>query len=248
MFEGKNTPERLMLAQRLRGLRAAERLGRYLTTRDMFAYEEVLGGFTHLLKYAKSLTESNRILDIGAGSTIATNEIARSILGKDLDFYATGLSPHPLAKQNLGSERIHIASAERLRRIPDDSIACIIGIFSVTYTWFPEAVVEEVDRILVPGGAFKSNFLAGRDSRDTSLGAIPKYYPFSLDLNSHHPFSKRFKQLGYAVAVKKDFRGSDILLVVKGGANQESSIATELIKEDLKPFIRPWPSQKNILF
>jgi len=210
---GKGSKERIAAARQLRNARAREREQfAYTVDRTGADYIQELGGVRHLFSYVKTLGNP-KVLDIGAGTTRGVSELAQSALSEGLDFEATVLRNRLGVKENLGEEQTHITSAETLRGIPDLSVACVIAVYSTSYSDAPNLVIESIDRVLVPGGAVK-------------MGGYEKIF---------NQFIHLLQARGYDVDDREKWGEFRVLLAIKpGGASTVT--AAELIKADEESF------------
>lgn len=198
-------------AAKIRQARTKERTGTpYNVDRPGWQYVGELAGVENLFAYVRNLP-SKIILDIGAGTTSAIAEIADNEMAKGLQFKATVLRSRAEITNNLGSENIHITSAEMLRGIADTSVGAIIAVHSLRYSAAPELAAKSIDRVLVPGGVFK--------------GAKLK--------DSFGPILDTLSALGYDIAEHEKWGGADIMLAIKPG-NTSGNAAEEILKADLE--------------
>jgi len=139
-------------------------------------------------------------LDIGAGKTKAISQIEKSKLGKGLEFKATVLAKDKeIVDKYLGSSRTITTSAESLRGVNSESVAGILAMYSITYSYAPRLAIERMDQVLVPGGIIKATF--GSTSPEAKF-------------TSPTEFINAWKDLGYDT-----FYWGDIALVIKPGAS-----------------------------
>jgi len=214
---------RKQAAQQIRNARLKERTVHdyYNLNRTGPQYIKDLGGVKNFFSYVKGLS-SNRVLDIGAGTTHGIRDLSLSpSLNAGAQFEATVLRPNLDIEMYLGEEHTHITSAEELRGIPDASMGGVLSVYSLTYSVAPELVVKSIDRVLVPGGAVKIS------SGDATI----------WQLHEH------LKQIGYDVADEQAWGTDMVVLGIKpGGANAVH--AKELLKADWET----WQTQVNELF
>jgi SAM-dependent methyltransferase len=198
--------------------------------RNGVEYLELFQGLAHVLDYARTLPV-HTVLDVGAGLTRGINDIRKSDMGRQLDYFATVLTPRPEIAQNLGFERTLVAGVETLTGVPDASIALVLGGNSLAYSIVPEVAMQQVNRVLIPGGVLKATFMDVVFARDGDTSQLPR-------MKSHLDFSHALKSLGYDVVVyppaSRDM-GFDILLAVKPGAKEGIS-ANSLMLEDYKTY------------
>ena len=217
-------PGRNALSQQIKKVRAGEwGVKFYKIDRSMSGYILSIGGLRHLLDYVRQRGGS-RVLDIGAGTTRGVAELAKSPLGRDLQFEATVMSYHPVIEKNLGGDHTHVTAGETLRGVADNSVDCIIANHSIAYSIDPERVVRSIDRILKPGGVIKGIFGTGGKT-DPKLKA-KGYGPVT-------PFADALNKLGFAVALHEvqpddDGNTSSIMIAIKpsGDIPRASMIAT----------------------
>lgn len=208
-FRNKGTNERNDAARKIRSARTAEREGDpYNINRTGWRYLQQLAGAQHLFDYVKSL-KSQTVLDIGAGTTLASSELQQSQLGHDLHFEATVLRNRPEIENNLGEERVHITSAEVLRGVPDESVGCVIAVFSVDYSDAPGLVAGSIDRVLVAGGAVK-------------ISGYSRIFP---------QFYDQFERRAYDIDSDEVWGEYRVILAIKPG-NTSGISAKELLKLD----------------
>jgi ubiquinone/menaquinone biosynthesis C-methylase UbiE len=102
-----------------------------------------------VLAAAKILPE-HVVLDVGAGTGFLTEEAARKARHViALDFSESMLGE---ARTKLGSKvEFKIGDAENIP-LPDASVNCVIGNMVLHHCPHPELAVEEMSRVLVPGG------------------------------------------------------------------------------------------------
>ncbi len=214
---GPDDQKRKEAAHQIRRARWREREGRpYNRDRSGFQYIKELAGVKELFSYLKTLP-SRKILDIGAGTTHGITDISQSSFGTDMEFEATVLNSVPQIEKYLGNERTHITSAEILRGIPDNSIACVLSVFSLTYSRAPELVIGSVDRVLVPGGVIK----IGSDD-------APIWQLYQL-----------LKDKGYDTDEDEGWGTFRVVLGIKPG-NPTAPSAASLIEKDKKTMSEQW--------
>ncbi|HWY78971.1 MAG TPA: methyltransferase domain-containing protein [Candidatus Sulfotelmatobacter sp.] len=129
-----------------------EKNGRFNVERNLKDYMRSFPSLVSFLEYVRYQTESNKILDIGAGKAVGINELAGDPLGEGLDFTATGL----VAPYNSTDEPNKVpyltTSGEFLAGVTDESIGGVLSLHSITYTPSRQKTVNALDRVLVPGG------------------------------------------------------------------------------------------------
>jgi len=214
--------ERDRIVKQIRWARGIEEDRHIVLERTLVGYIGNLRGLKHLLEYLRQQTsnlKSNTILDVGAGLTIAISELERLPLGKGFNFLATVLKGHPEIEVHLGMERVHITSVERLRGVRNKSIACVLGVFSIAYSASPRLAIQQIDRVLVPGGILKASFQHS------------EFVEEEHKIRTHHEFTSTLKELGYDVAIIENTDDeAEIVLAIKPGLNGIS--AKELINQD----------------
>jgi ubiquinone/menaquinone biosynthesis C-methylase UbiE len=127
------------------------------------AYDEHARRFMRIIyrrfarKAARMDIPGKQVLDIGTGSGLLAIELARV----RLDWHITGIDVSEemlkLARQNAAgagvSDRIDFQQAEAAALpFPDDSFALVISNVSFRLWREPLKVLEEIDRVMVPGG------------------------------------------------------------------------------------------------
>ncbi len=221
-YQQKHSPERRRLATKLWEIRGIDRRNGFVNDRSGKEYEEEFLGLASFFDYIRSIPESNFVLDIGSGKTIGINDISHSSASRGLTFGATSLVRHPMSEQYLGSDNIHITSAEVLRSIPGESVAGILALYSIAYSIAPGQAIQQIDKKLVPGGAFKGKF-SKFDSGTAAMFGHP-------ELKDADKFVKALKKLGYDIAVS-NFRSGSIVLAIKPGTTPPVS-ANDLLLAD----------------
>ncbi|MBI2030508.1 methyltransferase domain-containing protein [Candidatus Kaiserbacteria bacterium] len=199
----------------------------YTINRDKEKYLEKLMGYVAFLDYVKTLP-SNIVLDIGAGTTRAISEIAKSKAGAGLDFKATALNRNPDIEKNLGFENVHVTSVETLRGVADQSIGGVTAVFSLPYVVDPALAVKSIDRVLVPGGVVKA-WLPSTESNDEKRIIKGNTY------RSYHEFEAEFKKLGYDCEyLERDGLILEVFLAIKPGGRPGGPSAQELVSVDVQ--------------
>ena len=171
-----------------------------------------------LFNYVRRLPSST-VLDIGAGTTKGISDIAKSKMGEGLTFKGTVLTNKSEVAENLGKENVYHTPVELLRGVSDSSIGAVIAVLSAAYSDEPELAVSAIDRVLVPGGAFKGVF-------GVDIGVEAHFLPKSLA-----SFEQFFQQLHYDIAKYNSTEGLGVLLAVKPGG-MESVRADDLFDLD----------------
>lgn len=218
----KGDKRRKMVAERLKKLRALEEArSPYNIWRDGADYIRVLNGIQHLFRYVRGLP-SKIVLDVGAGTTMGISGVSRDPVGSGLDFHATVLSGNPHIQSNLGKERTHHTSAETLRAFPSESIGCVLGVQSLTYSADPPLVATSIDRVLVPGGVLKTVIRTDR----------PTFYHQHEEFPQPRVWVEALKSLGYDVAELKDDPDVLIVAIKPGGDPRSGTSARGLLEQD----------------
>jgi hypothetical protein len=223
----KDTQLRNAVAAQLREVRRVERDQLYSTSRNLEGYREALCGFTHLFDYARTVCQDGLVVDIGAGQTIGTAQIAFSTHGESLDFVATGLVRHPSVNKFLGVDRFKITSAEVMRGFDTASVSAIIAVFSAGYSISPEMVVRRFDQILKPGGIFKGVF---RSISQTKECLEDKFLFNETKFSNPIPFLNEFRNYAFDTAVYDDGRCARLLTIKPG--SHKSVKAQDLLEQD----------------
>lgn len=206
---------RRLVAQRIRSLRDYERQKKsYPMDRGKEDYIEACRGLKYFFDYARTLRNSNLVVDIGAGTTRAISQIAKSELGQGLKFKATVLDKKPQVNLYLGENNTITTSAEMLKGISSESVAGILGIVSIGYCEFPEIAAKRINEVLIPNGVIKSAF------GDGIIGTKRMF-----------EFATAWRDMDYDVAIKPGEHA--VLIAIKPGGNKTIS-ASELLEKDLK--------------
>ncbi len=135
-----------------------ERAGNAIVHRDLTSYLSKLGGLAHFLDYVESTHPS--VVDIGAGHAVAVNQLADSANG-NLKYLATGM----VRPSDYSSPKVPYleAGAEVLLGIDDESIGGVLAVHSIIFSAAPDMVVDAIDRVLVDGGAIKTNLVINKN-------------------------------------------------------------------------------------
>ncbi len=149
--------------------------------RDRFGwmYIDNLRGLHGTLSYARGLS-SDTVVDLGAGSSRAISEIAKSGLGDGLRFMGTGLVSDLQVGGNIGLSNYRITPAEIMRGFDPESVAGIISVYGpFEYSKHLELVLQKADEILVPRGVIKfcvMQYTEGKEQlnqrRERNMGQI----------------------------------------------------------------------------
>ena len=181
-------------------------------------YVSYLKGLEATFQYIRGL-ESNLVLDIGTGTSQGIADIARSDLGKGLQFKGTSVTPLPEFNQYLGNDQVIITSAESLRGVESSSVGGIIALHSISYAAEPQYMVARLDQVLVDGGVVKM-VTDDNDNSNRGLGERTREW-----------FIDAFKKIGYDVAVYEDV----VLAIKRSGDKSTSTIrARSLIRQDME--------------
>lgn len=232
--------ERDRIARTVRILRKGEQKSRkvfpdggrkefYKVNRDPDGYYNLLGGLDKTLEVVNN-SEITVVLDVGAGTTRAINQIKNAFKDKlkNLVFKATILTRDPEIENELGFTNTILALAENLKKIPEKSVGLILSVWSITYSASPEKVFQSFDRVLAPGGIIKAfspfTFFYRNFRYLIKIGIL---------IDDGEKFYNLLKDNGYDVAfvqAEKNF-GTTILAIKNGGDKKIS--AAKLLKEDL---------------
>ncbi len=214
----KGSLERQEIAKQLATLRVHERADRYTMDRNASEYYSILDGYIQSLFYVKQLGSSKVVLDIGAGTTKAISEISESPEGKglELEFRATVLTYTPAIEENLGLVNTHITPAETLSGIDDNSVGLALAVYSITYSVRPDATIDRINDILVPGGILKGTFFSEKEKGVNASIA-----------SRITPFQRRLRELNYDIALGPN----EVILAKKPGGHLAVS-AQDLLEAD----------------
>jgi ubiquinone/menaquinone biosynthesis C-methylase UbiE len=166
-------------------------------------YVKQLLGIRYSLEYIRLLNPGEKavVLDEGAGTTRGISHISNSVIGSGLDFRATVLSTDSRVLRYLGLDKTRITSIEVLEGIEDNSISLITSVFGgMSNTPAPEMAVEQIDRVLKPGGVLKAK-----------LGRNHYVYQTFLEGMGYGVYEKALDRLLILIAIK----GRDALLAEK---------------------------------
>jgi SAM-dependent methyltransferase len=179
-----------------------------------------LGGLEHLVEYLKTL-DSNKILDVGAGTGTATSYIARMEAMQDFDVHATVLNPTPETLERLG-DKIHVTSV-----IDNESLAAVLGVNSIAYAASAKLAVHRLSEVLVPGGVVKATFSTFGDpvNYQGSIFKGPEDFiaqfamkGFDLSFRDNH-----FLEVGEMGPIAIGSRNSIVLAIKAGNPNAPSA-------------------------
>ncbi len=189
-------------------------------------YVDAFHGLTYFLDAVRKLGNTPTVLDIGAGTTRAVTQIAKSSLGVGLDFIATSVAYDKMIEtdKGIGRDRFRVTSAEKLKGIEDNSIAAIISLAGFAYSDLPEKTIKRLDEVLVAGGLIKATF----DNRERGE---------EYGMHRHHKFTKALREKGYDVAIRQVPSGMDVLVAVKPGRS-DSFKAMDLLTRDWEDYKR----------
>lgn len=199
-------------------IRQGERDLQYNIDSSLCDYEEVFEGIAGFLHYVRLYPSAKTIIDVGAGSARAVNELADLEEASGLRFLATGLLAETNEYTDVGAVPYRVTEAEHLEGIDDASAGGILANYSITYTNNPASVARAIDRILVPGGILK-----------TSLHDM-SHFPLSRMHRVHVQTSSDYKPLfeaqGFDVATNRH-----LLYAIKPGLQTDIS-AEQLLQLD----------------
>lgn len=197
-----------------------ERDGLMETNRNGDAYLRTLFGLNGTLQYIEEGVLPRRALDIGTGTGQGIHELSETVFSDNWEVHATGLLRKHIIPHLSPRVRFHLTAGEFLKGIPDGSISCTLALNSVAYSETPELVVENLDRVTVPGGAVKATFVSEWKKTSSSIWS------------THHVFSRMMSRQGFGVAVIPNVHeGVDIMLAVK---QQPDELAEALILSDFQ--------------
>ena len=206
----KSSELRSTIAEQILDARKNDRALGYVTDRTLSEYQSVLHGVSNFIDYIlknKNQLGSNILLDVGAGATRAASQLRSNYAAKGLEVRATVLSNTPQIEKYLGKASTVITSAESLKGIKANSIAGIISVSGLAYSNDFSKVAESIDRVLVPGGIFKSGFVAwmqqGREQ---------------FTLHSSMDMEQILREKGYDVSAERigtQMSYSDVILAIK---------------------------------
>ena len=213
----ENPEKRMAVASQIKEAKKRDTVGgsehQWKNYRGYNSYESYLGGFSGMFEYIKTLP-SHKVIDIGAGHTVAFGQLSRGAKDQGLTFEAVTLSGSLRRQSYFKNDiKIHINSAENMRSISSNEYGGVISVYSICYSEAPDVVVDNIDRILVPGGVFKGSFAPDEKGLDVPGAKTP------------HLFNEYFIKKGYDTAINEG-----VLLAIKPGPN--ICTATELMKKD----------------
>lgn len=167
-------------------------------------YIDSLRGLIATFAYARSLPGSNVVLDIGTGTGRGCADLARQF--PDFYFTGTGLCRYQQTENYLPGNRFRVTSGEVLRGIGDESIACIISVFSITYSHAQQLVAERIDQVLKPGGVIKASFLFSPETQPSlNLSEQTRLTLDATQPRDHEDFKKALLAMGYDLEIKPIF-------------------------------------------
>ncbi len=223
---GKFTPERTEIARQIarsRWFDSYREKGQYTSDAHIPTYVHRLNGLSGYFDHIRNFEGEKIVFDIGSGTTRGIAEIAKSEMGRDIDFRATVLRNMKKISgaASLGPGKVFKTSVERLTGIEDGSVSGIISNSGLAYSIEPEITVDSIDRVLRPGGVVKADF-------EIDDGEKRSDRPYTYR-RSYRRFAKRFSELGYDIAF--EFRGGVVLLAIKPGSSSDVT-AVELLRSD----------------
>lgn len=123
--------------------------------RSASRYISYFQGLESTLAYTRRLPNKT-LVDLGAGTSRAIAEIARSDYGKDITFIGTGLVSDPAIEENIGRAQYRITPAETMRGFEDASVGCFISLYGpFLYSSHLDLILKKMDELLIPDGIVK---------------------------------------------------------------------------------------------
>lgn len=213
----KGHPRRNAVAQEIRTVRKADADYSYMTDRESWQYVEEFRGVKQLFDYVRTL-KTPLVLDIGAGTTRGVASLSHSLYGTRLAFEATVLRHPPVTLKEGGVGHVYHTSVERLRGVQDNSVGCILGMLSIAYSADPALAIQNIDRVLAPGGVLKARFYR------------IKAPPEEFKPKQAGAFIQELEKRGYDIAVDNYEKG--VVLAIKPGGNGDAPSASALLRAD----------------
>ena len=190
----------------------------YIPDSALSNYWESMHGFAAFLDHIKTANVPKKIVDIGTGNGIALSQLVNSPLGEDVSFIGTALTNSSELQAVLPIVPVVITQVEKLA-IQKNSVGGILARESIGFSNHPELVVENMDRVLAPGGVIKATFKRKKGSYGRKWNR--KYENWGY--HTHEQFSLELSKRGYDVAILET-DGDDILLAIKpDGIKREMS-------------------------
>ncbi len=115
------------------------------------AYDQETKGL--LLSFVEPL-DGKRLLDVGAGTGRLWDYVGPNVQGYALDLSIVGLSK---ALQKHPTLTASVSIAERIP-YPDGFFAAVIAADTIEHTFSPQRALQEIHRVLEPGGIFSVSF------------------------------------------------------------------------------------------
>jgi SAM-dependent methyltransferase len=194
----------------------------YTLSRGAESYIRELQGVDYFFDYVSTVQRGIAdMLEIGIGKGIAAREFMEEGIMRNIRLSATGLIDYPRELGRSGLHRFALTDAEDLGMLPEQMFAGVIGVYSIAYSEHPEIAMQEVDRVLMPGGAVKFKF----PPHTTHVGRGT-----SVVFKNHEMFSRQAMDLGYSVALD-GAAAPTVLLAIKPGMRQGMT-ASRLLELD----------------
>lgn len=238
--------DRARLARDLRRTRKNERKlavnGKFFKRRDrtLRRYRFYLAGLDATLDYVATLS-SRQVVDLGAGTGRALRTLERVKHGKKLAFVGTGI----IWDTSIVFRNYRLTPAELMCGFPPESVGAFISVFGpIHYSNAVELVLENIHRLLAPGGVVK---LAVADWQESNP---PDRNSYLRLVNGHIARFFRERNYGFAfreVLVPKDKWKGLALLAVKPRARRPHPvrIARRLMAADYENAPRKLPRRRS---
>lgn len=203
-------------AQQIRKIRAIERTNNAYALDMTFAdvlYEVPV--LQPALEYIQTGNIPHAVLEIGIGTGASFAAMATSSLGEGIDFTGTALSHHPPMDILPENAQVHLTSAESLanRKIAFQSQGLAFSIKALGFSIYPEADVDNIHRVLAPGGIFIATFKKKHGSYGHKWDRLYKKWGYQ----QHDRFSQELAKHQYSIRIIEQENGDDILLAIKPG-------------------------------
>ena len=118
-------------------------------------YTDSLQGLESTLKHVAGLPIKT-VIDLGAGSSRAIAQIARSKYGNGLAFKGTGILFDPAIEKHIGWDNYRLTPAETMKGFKKASVGGFISVFGpLTYSNHSGLVMSRAHELLVPHGIIK---------------------------------------------------------------------------------------------